>query len=159
MDVLLVGVGIYGGHTEDLFDEDAHITFDRTTTTVNVWNEDNHLVGSDTCIMSTDETKKLALLARVMHCFTVSFDTPCLLEGDKMYDLEHNLLPTDVTNHYSGAPITNLGADLWTCWGTAIDASELKATRFQFSSCKDRRRGRCSLSEGQIPYVFYWPLT
>ena len=46
---------------------------------------------------------------------TIFLDKPFLIETGQDYDIEHNLSLTDVTNYFSGAPITLMGADLWTC--------------------------------------------
>ena len=88
------------------------------------------------------------------HTMSVFLDEPLLMEKGQTYDLEHNLRPTDVTNHFSGFPFTLMGADLWTCYGTKLENQSV----FQFSSVGDRRRGRCCLEQGQIPYLLLWPL-
>ena len=88
----------------------------------------------------------------------VWFRHPCVLEPCTIYDLEHNLKPTDVTNHYSGYPITKLGAELWTCYGKG-GLEEITAdngTKFRFSP--SRRAGRCCVEEGQIPTIYFWNL-
>ena len=46
--VLLLGVGVYNGNEEELFDPEAIITFDRTTTSIKIWSTSH----------SDDETKK-----------------------------------------------------------------------------------------------------
>ena len=89
------------------------------------------------------------------HTRTIFFDKPLHIEAGQDYDIEHNLIPTDVTNHSSGAPITILGADLWTCYGKKYEKA--RSGFFSFKSVDDRRRGRCSLEEGQLPYFLYWP--
>ena len=66
--VLLIGVGLYTGNEEELFDPDAHITFDRTTTTVNIWccvpndigKELANLVATKSITMNTEEAKIIA---------------------------------------------------------------------------------------------------
>ena len=104
-------------------------------------------------------SKKYALKALFKHTFTVLFDKPPILANGGKYDVEHNLLPTDVTNHYSGFPITQLGADLWTCYGSnESNTLEFESGFMKFSSVGDRRRGRCCLEQGQLPYLMYWPL-
>ena len=50
-----------------------------------------------------------------------TFDKPILIESGQDYDIEHNLSLTDVTNYFSGAPITLMVADLWTCCDTRRD--------------------------------------
>ena len=52
---------------------------------------------------------------------TTTFDKPFLIESGQDYDIEHNLSPTDVTNYFSGAPITLTLADSWTCCDTRCD--------------------------------------
>ena len=144
---------------DDLFDEDANITFDRSTTTVNLWDVVDEILLSSACvIVDTAQAKKLALEARVPNTVTICFDSPCQLKSGRGYDIEHNLLPTDVTNHFSGAPFTHFGADLWTCWGVQKQAKSPNGRFFRASSCKEIRRGRCSLEEGQLPYICFWPL-
>ena len=53
----------------------------------------------------------------IPHTMTTFLDKPFQIECGQDYDIEHNLIPTDVKNHFSGAPITLQGADLWTCYG------------------------------------------
>ena len=91
----------------------------------------------------------------IPHTMTVFLDKPLLIEANQDYDIEHNLIPTDVTNHFSGAPITLMGADLWTCYGKRYEKDHKGF--FDFKSVNERRRGRCSLEEGQFPYLLYWP--
>ena len=57
----------------------------------------------------------------IPHTMTIVLDKPFLIEEGQEYDIAHNLIPTDVTNHFSGAPFTLMGADLWTCHGTRCD--------------------------------------
>lgn len=88
---------------------------------------------------------------------TFFLEDPLFMNQDEAFDLEHNILPTDVTNHYSGFPITLTGADLWTCYGS-MDESDQKYNPFwTFGSSIERRRGRCSLQSGQFPYILFWP--
>lgn len=91
----------------------------------------------------------------IPHTMTIILDQPLLIEAGQDYDIEHNLIPTDVTNHFSGAPFTLFGADLWTCKGKRCEKD--KEGFFDFKSVNERRRGRCSLEEGQFPYFLYWP--
>ena len=60
-----------------------------------------------------------------------------------------------VLENVISAPITLMGADLWTCYGTKCDNSQKEF--FTFKSVDERRRGRCSYQEGQLPYFLYWP--
>ncbi len=55
--------------------------------------------------------------ARTPHTQTVWLKPPCRLEADERVTIQHNLSPSDVTNHFTGAPFTLLGAELWTCYG------------------------------------------
>ena len=69
-------------------------------------------------IMNTEQTKTEARRpGRVVHTMIVWFERPPFVERNEAVEVEHNLMPTDVTNHFSGAPITLLGADVWTCFG------------------------------------------
>ena len=155
---VITAFGVYTGHTTDLLDEDATIVFDRTTTTINVWNESGSLISTQTLIQNTQDARSFALSNDVItpHTMTVFMEKPFTVEAEEKYDVEHNLVPTDVTNHYSGAPITLMGADLWTCYGSSA-AENGKLGIFQFFTVGERRRGRCCLYQGQIPFILYWP--
>ena len=168
--ILLIGVGIYGGSEEDLFDPEAHITFDRTTTSVSIWSQnkdaDNHssgveLVARKTVIMNTEQSKQLAKLKcqnKIKHAMTVWLDTPILITDNQAYEIEHNVLPTDVEYHYSGWPITTLGAELWTCYGST-NSPLLVSNDITFSFSEAAfKTGRSCVLEGQIPYLMFWKL-
>ena len=131
--IILLGLGVYNGEEEELLDPEAIITFDRTTTSIKIWNitpsndpkKENftELLSSKTLVMNTEEAIKVAKKKfpnKVKHTMTVWFEEPVILERNVGYEIEHNILPTDVENHFSGYPITTLGADLWTCSGTTI---------------------------------------
>lgn len=157
IDIILTGVGIYTGDFDELLDDEATITFDRSTTTINIWQSENLLV-SQNQVVDTAMARRYAVSKDVIerHTMTVFLETPLGMTKGQSYDLEHNLIPTDVTNHFSGFPFTLMGADLWTCYGSKIE-KQSKAP-FQFSSVGERRRGRCCLEQGQIPYFQFWPL-
>ena len=132
--------------------------------------------------MTTAEAKHaLRQPSHVPNTNPVWLPIPCLLEPFTIYDIEHSLKPTDVTNHFSGYPITKLGAELWTCYGNggqkevvalagedteeekkkndqrwSNSSSRSSATVFRFSP--SRRAGRCCVEEGQIPTLFFWKL-
>ena len=57
----------------------------------------------------------------IPHTMTIFLDKPFPIESGQDYDIEHNLSLTDVTNYFSGAPITLMVADLWTCSDTRCD--------------------------------------
>ena len=59
-DFLILGFGIYTGHFDELFKEDAIIVFDRSTTTINIWNISGQLLTTQTIIVDT-ETAKVGL--------------------------------------------------------------------------------------------------
>lgn len=155
--VILVGIGTYSGHFEQLLDLDATITFDRCTTTVRVWTCSGQLVINNEQIMNTQEARTYAKSPLVIesHTIPIHFDCPMLVKPSIAYDVEHNLLPTDVTNHFSGAPLTLMGADLWTCYGSKIITNDDDI--FEFRTVEERRRGRCCFEQGQLPYLLYWP--
>ena len=132
--VILVGIGVYGGTDDDLFDETLNVTFDRSTTSVKVYDQ-NDLLGEENVIVSNSEAKALAKdpRRRLKNAFDVDFRHPVPLIPGVNYDLEHSLIPTDVTNHYSGWPITRLGAELWTCYGRkAHEGSHCEASKVNF---------------------------
>ena len=166
--VLLLGIGAYR-RDEELFDPDIHITFDRTTTTINIWRcvskntekESANLVTSKTLTISAEEAKKLAkqkVQNNIPNALTIWLDEPVLLINNMSYELEHHVVPTDVVNHYSGWPVTNLGADLWTCYGsTNSPIVKSDKTIFTFSEPL-LKSGRSCVMEGQIPYLIFWRL-
>ena len=51
------------------------------------------------------------------HTQPLRLPQPVRLQRDVRYDLEVVFYPSDVTNHYSGYPITLCGAEIWTCHG------------------------------------------
>ena len=153
---LLLGFGVYTGRDDELFDKDANIVFDRCTTTINILRSNGEILSTQTIIVDTEMAKKIARKSIFKNCMSVFLDVPLLLKKGEKYDIEHNLLPTDVSNHFSGYPITKLGADLWTCYGLKKEIFDFGFMKF--SSVEDRRRGRCSLEIGQMPYIVYWPL-
>ena len=162
--VILVGIGVYTGHDTDIMDFDNPIVFDRTTTTFNIWKvtlestKQGELIATQSVIINTAMARANVLQKESMpdHTRTVFLNQPLSLTHGVKIDLEHNLMPTDVTNHFSGQPYTLMGADLWTCYGSAIPEAR-ENDFFSFSSVGSRRRGRCSLDEGQIPYILFWP--
>ena len=169
--IILLGVGVYNGEEEELLDPDAIITFDRCTTSIKIWlttpsNNPNKeysatLLSHKTLTMNTEEGRKLVkkkIPNKVKHTMNVWLDDPVLLEKNVVYEIEHNILPTDVQNHFSGYPITTLGADLWTCHGS-IKTSIVTSyeTQFAFSDPLGIA-GRSCLWEGQIPYLRFWKL-
>ncbi len=160
MDLIMTGVGVFLGDFQELLDQDATIVFDRTTTTINIWHaKTQKQISTQTLIMDTNQARRHALKNQVVvpNSMSVFLDRPLILGQGEMYDIEHNLLPTDVTNHFSGYPITLMGADLWTCYGQAIFDDQDKLQPMIFSRVGERRRGRCSFLEGQLPYFLFWP--
>ena len=169
--IILLGVGVYNGEEEELLDPDAIITFDRCSTSIKILltePNDNprkpysyELLSHKTLVMNTEEGIKLVKKKfpnKIKHTMTVWLDNPVILENNVGYEIEHNILPTDVQNHFSGYPITTLGADLWTCHGTTKDLTVLSNdVQFSFSDplCIT---GRSCLWEGQIPYLRFWKL-
>ena len=163
--MIIIGFGVYTGHDKDIMDLDLTVVFDRTTTTINIWKVQGSAAGSLAASQSVIITTAMAR-AKILqkdenhvldHTRTIFLSNPfCLSEAEKI-DVEHNLIPTDVTNHFSGQPFTLMGADLWTCYGIPAATDDAKANFFSFSSVGSRRRGRCSLHEGQLPYILFWP--
>ena len=129
---------------------------DRSTTTINIWSvsDKSNLLATRTIVTNTAEARANIKVAWVPHTMAVQLQPPLCVQAQETVDVEHNLQPTDVTNHFSGQPFTLLGADLWTCYG---NANQTRSELFTFSSVGDRRRGRCCLTEGQLPYVLFWP--
>ena len=71
--------------------------------------------------------------------------------------------PTDVRNHFSGWPVTVIGADLWTCSGKAPDGKlsvEADGVLFTFAESRLPAVGgaRSCLEEGQLPHLWFWKL-
>ena len=169
--IILLGVGVYNGEEEELLDPNAIITFDRCTTSIKIWlitPSDNPkkeysttLLSCKTLTMNTEEGRKLVktkIQNKVKHTMNVWLDAPVILEKNVGYEIEHNILPTDVQNHFSGYPITTLGADLWTCHGsTKTSLVTSCGTQFTFSDPLGIT-GRSCLWEGQIPYLRFWKL-
>ena len=121
--MILLGFGVYTGHDKDIMDLDQIVVFDRTTTTINIWNVQQSSNQAARLIACQSEiiTTKMAR-AKILqkgdqvweHSRSIFLSKPlCLSQGEKI-DVEHNLVPTDVTNHFSGQPFTLMGADLWT---------------------------------------------
>jgi hypothetical protein len=157
--VLLVGVGVYTGKDEDLFDPENHITFDRSTTTVRVYEGDQMLTSAVVVVDTAKAREEAKAPGRIPNMSPVWLMPPCELEASSTteYSVEHSLMPTDVTNHYSGFPITKLGAELWTCYGDGgRDREEVAGVKFSFGASS--RGGRCCLGEGQLPLLYFWPL-
>lgn len=119
----------------------------------------NKVINTTEQIMTTEEARKASKCpSHVLNTNPVWLKPPCPMEALVIYDIEHSLKPTDVTNHFSGYPITKLGAELWTCYGNG-GTKEVQgegSTMFRFS--QSRRAGRCCLEEGQIPVLLYWKL-
>ena len=97
-----------------------------------------------------------------MTVWAIADQCRVLRPGEK-YELEHNLRPTDVINHFSGWPVTVTGAEVWTCCGIGGEdrVTSHKVTFFFSESSGSPRSGgrsRCCLREGQIPYLRFWRL-
>ena len=72
-------------------------------------------------IISAEEAKKLAkqkFQNNIPNAMTIWLDEPVLMLNNIPYEVEHHLVPTDVVNHCTGWPLTTMGADLWTCYGS-----------------------------------------
>ena len=162
---------MYNGNEKELLDPEAMITFDKTTTTIKIWstpqnehktkNNCEKLLSDRILIVNTEQARKLArekFANKVKHTMTVWLDEPLLLNNNVSYEIEHNIFPTDVKNQYSGWPITVLGAELWTCYGTTKSLlSVSNEITFTFSDPMFKS-GRSCLWEGQIPYFMFWTL-
>ena len=168
--VLLIGIGAYTGDEEELFDPDVQITFDRTTTSINIWGcvsndagrESANLISSKSITMNTEEAKTLAKLKvqnKIANAMTIWLDEPVTLLNNVAYEVEHYVIPTDVVYHYSGWPITTLGADLWTCYGST-KSPIVKSNQIIFNFSEPLSKpGRSCVMEGQIPYLMFWRLS
>jgi len=155
--VLLSGIYMYTGTDTDLLDESIEIVFDRGTTILSLY-RDNKLVAQTVDITTTAEARATARHKdHIPNMDIMRLSKPIMLESDVCYDMELVLYPTDVTNHYSGAPLTRCGADLWTCYGKGGN-NVLKSHGVTFKFGLSSRGGRSSLSEGQIPWLLFWPL-
>lgn len=156
-DTLLVGVYSYTVNDKEILDDSVVGTFDRITTTLSIW-QDNELLAQKAKITTSKDGKAAVLKpGHVPNMRFVALDQPIVLNRNETYDVELNLLPTDVTNHYSGWPITRTGADVWTCWGkSSKSVVSVGGVDLRFSSSS--RGGRDCLKEGQIPRLVIWPL-
>ena len=108
--------------------------------------------------MNTDEARKEAVrVDRMANTTTVWFQEPVMIEKNELYVLRHCLQPTDVTNHYSGFPVTLLGANIWTMWGKGgSPKTEMNEVQFKFQD--SNMRGRSCLKEGQMPNIYFWKM-
>ncbi len=158
VSVALISVGVYTGKDEDLFNDSLEITFDRATTCVSIWDE-NALLATAEVTMTTEEAKVAAKEPgrSLEDTHEMFFKRPIVLVAGRMYDIEHTVHPTDVVNHYSGWPITQLGAELWTCYGVA-SASVMASGGVTFTFADSSRGGRSCLWQGQLPFVRFWTL-
>ena len=165
--VLLLGAGVYTERDEIIADERANVTFDRTTDTVSIYTAEGK------CAFEVERTSTTADLRKAIgdsghipHTMTVWAATGnqyCVLRPGESYEVEHNLRPTDVINHFSGWPVTVTGAEVWTCSGSGgEDRVTSHGVTFSFSESSGPSRGggrsRCCLREGQIPYLRFWKL-
>ena len=66
-----------------------------------------------------ESRRRVKLPDHLPHTEHLRLSPPVRLEGDVWYELEVVFFPTDVTNHYSGFPLSRCGAEVWTCWGRA----------------------------------------
>ena len=162
--VLFLGAGVYTGRDENIADERVHVTFDRTTDTVSVYTAEGKRVAELEQTMTTaDARRAIRDPGHIPHTMTVwARDQRCILRPGEDYELEHNLRPTDVINHFSGWPVTVTGAEVWTCCGSGgEDRVTSHGVTFFFSESTSSRgggRSRCCLREGQIPYLRFWKL-
>jgi hypothetical protein len=159
---VLTGVGVYTGNDEDVMDQEAIITFDRTTTTVSVWNVDDSRDVTPEAVAEAVVTVDTAQARRAVagrpghlppHTAAVHFARPVVLDRETTYEVEHNIQPTDVKNFFSGWPITRLGADLWTCYGRKSAQGSSDCLEFLPAVF---RQGRCCHGEGQLRYFLVW---
>lgn len=159
-NVILVGVGLYTGKDQDILDEDAHITFDRTTDIVKVWRGKEEVGASEDVTDTVASRREARRSDHIPHTTTVCFRRPCVLSTGVAHDIEHRVFPTDVVNHYSGWPVTRLGAELWTCYGENGGATQVETGRHGATFCfaESARGGRSCLAEGQLPLLWFWPI-
>ncbi|XP_023320130.1 uncharacterized protein LOC111695150 [Eurytemora carolleeae] len=157
-EILLYGVYLYTANDKDILDESIESTFDRTTTLIRIFkNEETLLAQEDVC---TGEQARAEVRSpnHRPHLRYHRFNQPVRIYRDSWYDIEHSLFPTDVLNHYSGWPITRCGAELWTCYGqNGKELSQVENITFRFCR-KNQRSGRDCTIEGQIPILVFWPI-
>lgn len=155
--VLLSGIYMYTGNDTDLLDETIEVVFDRGTTVLSMY-RDNKLISQIVDITTTAEARATTRKKdHIKNMDIMRLNQPVVLERDVWYDMELVIYPTDVTNHYSGYPITRCGAELWTCYGKG-GKTNMKSHGVKFSFGASSRGGRSCLSEGQIPWLLFWPL-
>ena len=158
--VLFIGAGVYTGEDE----RDHHVTFDRTTHTVSIYTAEGKRVAEIEHTTTTSDLRKaVGDAGHIPHTITLwAGDQCCVLRPGENYELEHNLRPTDVINHFSGWPVTVTGAEVWTCSGSGgedrVTSHDVTFFFSESSSSRGGGRSRCCLREGQIPYLRFWKL-
>ncbi len=149
-----------------VLDESLHVTFDRATDSVEVTGAgDGERKAYAEVTMTIEQARrelrrdKERIRARIPNTYTMWFKRPPRLEAREVVDLRHNLSPTDVSNHFTGAPFTVLGAELWTCYGSTPEGrTTFRSHGVEFRFAKSALKGRCCLEEGQMPYLRFWKL-
>jgi len=150
------GIWSYTGNDKEILDLSVPVVFERITTQFSIFHEEQ-LLDQKVSIMNIAEArKKVKLKDHVPHIETILLTTPIRLEKNIWYDLELIIYPTDVTNHYSGYPITLCGAEVWTCYGNN-GKENIKIQEVEFRFMDSIRGGRSSVTEGQIPAILFSP--
>lgn len=133
-EIVLHGVLLYTANDKEILDLTVPVLFDRVTSTVKLYREEQLLTEAVTWIShhiicyfykylqsevttAAEARRRVSSPHHIPHTQPLRFPQPLRLERDVHYDLEVVLYPTDVSNHYSGAPITLCGAEIWTCHG------------------------------------------
>jgi hypothetical protein len=156
--ILLLGVGVYTGRDEEIADESLSVTFDRTTNSVDVHQECGEVVAhAEATATTADARRMLSEVGHIPNTCTVWLGDVCVLEANERYDVEHNLWPTDVRNHFSGWPITVIGAEVWTCYGKG-GGPEVITNGVRFTFGQSTKGRRCCFEEGQMPFFWFWKM-
>merc|ERR1712107_409734 len=149
-EIKFQGILIYTGNDKEILDLSVPVVFERVTTELSLICDSNVLATKTSITTIQESRRKIRDLDHIIHTDQLLLDLPVTLSRDTWYDLELRMYPTDVTNHYSGFPITTCGAEIWTCYGKNGNATvDTYGVQFRFS--ESLQGGRCCLIEGQIP--------
>ena len=113
---------MYTGNDKDLLDESIDVVFDRGTTILSLFKDNllrRRLISQP--LQKQEQLLEDPIISRIwiwwisknpfylrgicLHSF-LQFIKTFQLPREVSYDIELNIFPTDVTNHYSGYPIT-----------------------------------------------------
>jgi len=151
------GILVFTGEDKDILDLSVPVVFERVTSKLTL-NLGEHLITQQTSITTIQEARKnVKEKGHIKNIDSLLLEAPVYLQRDSWYDLELNIFPTDVTNHYSGYPITTCGAEIWTVFGENGESEyQCCGTIFRFQ--ESAKSGRSCFLEGQIPGILFSPV-